>query len=195
VEQVKQRGFTMQFTTLTTLSNRSTLALLLGLVAGLLHTSPAEARGFRGLGRALQVARIAGVGARTYGRQSSGGYILRPEELKTCLVMESKLEPIDNRLQQGRSRIDREDAALKSLSSELDRTDHTVDSTSSYQVSQFNKKVSDYNTRIAQLKIAIEKWNAQLSAAQAEFQRVDNQCGGRWYYESDKLLALASIAK
>jgi outer membrane murein-binding lipoprotein Lpp len=61
-------------------------------------------------------------------------------------------------------------------------------------VSQFNKKVSDYNTRIAQLKIAIEKWNAQLSAAQAEFQRVDNQCGGRWYYESDKLLALASIA-
>lgn len=184
----------MQFTTLTTLSNRNTLALLLGLVAGLLHTSPAEARGFRGLGRAMRAARVAGIAARTYGRQTSGGYVMRPEELKTCLVMESKLEPIDNRLQQRKSRIDREDAALVSLRSELDRAEYTVDGTSSYEVSRFNKRVKDYNSRIAQLKTAIDKWNSQLSASQAEFQRFDNQCAGRLYYESDKLLALASIA-
>ena len=167
------------------------IATLWVLSAGLLHTPDAEARRFGGIGRGLRAASVA---ARTYGRTSAGGYVMNAQELKACLVMEAKLDPIDGDLQRSQARIEREEAALESLRTELERADATLDGWSAYAVSEFNRKVDDFNNRIAQLKIAIDKWNGQLTAAQADFKQFDEQCGGRWYYESDKQTVQASLA-
>ena len=172
----------------------TTLAAALLFAATMTHSPTVDARRFGGLRGLRAVTRTAAVASRVYGRQPTGGYVLSQSELKTCLVMKQRIEPIATRLESGGNQIEDEQDSLSALEREIERSANYVDNTSQYEVDRFNRKVDQYNAQRSRLQTKIDRWNAQLSAVKTDFERFDSQCGGRSYYESDKQTVLASLA-
>jgi len=155
---------------------RTALLALAALIC-LGHSADAQARGFR-LGRAL---RIGAYGAKVYGHTASGKSVLRPHELKSCIVTQRKLQTENTQLSALNRQISADEASLKRRIAALKQQPYNAQTVEYLKgkATRLDRQIDQYNARVKRNGFAITSFNAK--------------CSGKEYYDSDYNKVMAEI--
>lgn len=147
------------------------LVLILLLICGNVY---AKGFKFRGFGKSI---------SRTYAKAKSynGVNILTYDELKICLLKQSKIKILENKLNSKQKSID-------TLKQQLDSDNYTLNKYNKKDIDKYNKNVKLYNKELNDIKPKIDNFNKEI-----EF--YNKNCNNKQYYQDDYEKAIKSIGQ
>lgn len=144
-------------------------AVIATLIIALLGGTSADAQSRRGGGlvRALIAAGIAAAigkgGAAKPGEKDYGDRVLRPAELKSCLIAAHRLDLQDEELDFQKTQIDVESDSLTTTRGQLNR-DSQIPVASQIESDEINQRIDMFNARVSSQRLRkhsneVDGWN------------------------------------
>lgn len=168
--------------------DRALVGGLIGVALVAIPIDDAEARRFR-IGGGIRSVTAAGKAV----TKSYTGNHLAPDQLKTCLASERKLEKVSNDLDHRSQAISNSQEAIRKEKLLVEIAQASVDRYSQRSVDQFNAMVDKFNARISANKREIADYNRDVESQKSQAAGFNADCGGKLYYEDDLALALTQL--
>jgi hypothetical protein len=151
-------------------------------------SADAQSRRGGGLVRALIAAGIAAAigkgGAAKPGEKDYGDRVLRPAELKSCLIAAHRLDLQDEELDFQKTQIDVEGDSLATTRGQLNR-DSQIPVASQIELDEVNQRIDMFNARVSSQKYTTELYNQRLRKHSNEVDGWNQTCGGHKFFLYD----------
>lgn len=131
------------------------------------------------IGAALLSPNVEATGEKTY-----DATVLRPDELKKCLLMA-------NRIDQSGAALDREQASISNLDDQIQETGASLQDESQSRfvdeekLNEFNSRVEEYNVRVQERIKRVDAYNAAIDRYTELADSFQETCNGRSFYPTD----------
>jgi hypothetical protein len=171
-------------------------AVIGALTIALVSAPGADAQSRRGGGlvRALIGAGIAAArgkgGTAIPSEKDYGERMLRPAQLKDCLLTAHRLDLQDEELDAQSTSIDLENASISRAKNDLER-DSQAPVASQFEINKMNDQIDMFNTRVRTQKYTVESYNQRVQTHSSEIGNWNGGCANSQFflYDLDRIKA------
>lgn len=159
------------------------------LIGSLVVTGEAQARRGGGLLGALlgagAIAVLGSLGSEARpGERDYKGNILRPAQLKECLLTAHRLDGVNDELDAAERPLNTEQAALDQIQEQIDRAKQ-YPLTSQWQVDQLNEQIDRFNNRLHAQQAANNSYNQRVAIQNGKVEQFNQTCADHRFFDYD----------
>jgi hypothetical protein len=110
--------------------------------------------------------------------------MLRPTELKNCLITAHRLDLQDEELDFQRAQVDLENDSLSRIEDQLNR-DSQIPVSNQFELEEINQRIGMYNARLRTQNYTVRLYNQRVEAHSNEIGSWNRTCGDHKFYVYD----------
>ena len=123
----------------------------------------------------------------SFGKGKASGAFLTREQLRVCIVQQTRLAQQDAELQNDQAALAAAKAEIGRSGDELKPALAALDRTSADAVNAYNERAAARDKSIDEYEARVPRFNERVEAARAEREAFGKGCDNRRYFEDDEI--------
>ncbi|MDH5755815.1 MAG: hypothetical protein OEZ55_04010 [Nitrospinota bacterium] len=119
--------------------------------------------------------------------------ILRPEEIKDCVILERDIQKVESLLKKERELLVAEEKGIAMNRDEILELKKNLNLQDGEEVQNFNKRIKEFNSRREQYNASAGAYSEKADKLTVMNEKYNTQCASKTYYEEDYKATLKKL--